>query len=108
MIFISFSYNININMTQYNALNIKLSNLQLKKLKPAIKNGPEVTLKFSSNIIGDSNDENNFFNKILLINSQVSKLRKSSANNYSGKSGENLGIILGPLQKAGLEMYSNH
>ena len=29
-------------MTQYNSLNIKLSNSQINKLKPAIKNGTDV------------------------------------------------------------------
>ena len=58
-------------MTQYNNLNVKLSNQQLNKLKSGIQNGTEVTLKISSNIIGDSNDENNFPRKILLINTQV-------------------------------------
>ena len=47
-------------MTQYNVLNVKLSNLQLSKLKSAINNGATVTLNLSSNIIDDSNDENNF------------------------------------------------
>ena len=32
-------------MIQYNSLNVKLSNLQLNKLKPGIKNNTEVTLK---------------------------------------------------------------
>ena len=36
-------------MTQYNTLNVKLSNLELDKLKSGIKSRPEVTLKFSSN-----------------------------------------------------------
>ena len=30
-------------MTQYNTLNVKLSNLQLNKLKSGIKNGTELT-----------------------------------------------------------------
>ena len=47
-------------MTQYNTLNVKLSNSQLK-LKLGIKNGTEVTLKISSIIGGDPNNENNFF-----------------------------------------------
>ena len=47
-------------MTQYNTLNVKLSNSQLNKLKSAIKNGTEVTLNLSSNLIGSSNDEINF------------------------------------------------
>ena len=31
-------------MTQYKTLNVKLSNLQLNKLKSTVKNGTEVTL----------------------------------------------------------------
>ena len=61
-------------MTQYNNLNLKLSNSRLNKLKLGIKNGTEVTLKISSNVVGDSNDENNFPHKLLLTNTQVSKL----------------------------------
>ena len=38
-------------MTQYNTLNVKLSNLQLNQLKSAIKKGTEVTLNLSSNLI---------------------------------------------------------
>ena len=63
-------------MTHYNTLNVKLFNSQLKKLKPRIKNGLEVTLKLSSNFAGDSNDENNFPHKLLLTNAKVSRLRK--------------------------------
>ena len=67
-------------MTQYNILNVKLSNSQLNKLKSGIQNGTEVTLKISSNIVGDSNNENNFPHKLLLTNTQVSKLCKDFAN----------------------------
>ena len=54
-----------------------MSNLQLNKLKSGIKNGNEVTLKLLSNIDGDSNNENNFPQKLLLTNTQVSKLLKA-------------------------------
>ena len=47
-------------MTQYNTLNVKLSNSQLNKLKYGIKNNTEVTLKLSSNVVFDANDEHNF------------------------------------------------
>ena len=67
-------------MTQYKTLNLKLSNSQLNKIKSRIKNSTEVTLKISSNVVGDSNDENNFQHKLLLINTQVSRLRKPFAN----------------------------
>ena len=72
-------------MTQYNTSNVKLSNSQLNQWKSRIKNGTEVTLKISSNVVGDSNDENNFSHKFLLINTQVSKLLKAFANNSSAK-----------------------
>ena len=57
-------------MTQHDTLNVKLSNSQLNKLKSRIKNGTEVTLKISSNVVGDSNDENNFPNNLLLTSTQ--------------------------------------
>ena len=41
-------------MTFYNTLNVKLSNSQLNTLKSDIKNGTEVTLNLSSNVIGNS------------------------------------------------------
>ena len=107
-------------MTHYNTLNVKLPNSQLNKLKSAIKNGTKVTLNLSSNIVGDSNDENNFPHKSLLTNTKVSKLRKAFANNFSVniklsktklhkivQSGGFLGRILGPLLKARLPLIEN-
>ena len=70
-------------MTQYNTLNVKLSNLQLNKLKSGINNNTEVTLEISLNVVGDPNDENNFPHKLLLTNTQVSKLRKAFASGSS-------------------------
>ena len=46
-------------MTQYNTLNVKLSNYQLKKLKSEIKYGTEITSKVWSSIVHDSNDDSN-------------------------------------------------
>ena len=48
-----------------NTLNVKLSNSHLKS---ETKNGIEVTLKLSSNVIGDSIDDNNFPHKLLITN----------------------------------------
>ena len=53
-------------MTQYNRLNVELSNSQLNKIKSAIKNETEVVLRLSSNMVGD--DEANFPHKLLLTN----------------------------------------
>ena len=43
-------------MTQYNSLNVMLSNSQLNKLSSTIKNETKVVLILSSNMIGDSDD----------------------------------------------------
>ena len=59
-------------MNQYKTSSVKLSNSQLKILKSGIKNNTGISLKISSNVVGDSNDENNFLHKLLLT--QVSKL----------------------------------
>ena len=47
-------------MTQYNSLNVKLSNSQLNKLKSATKNESHIVLRLSSNMVGNSADETNF------------------------------------------------
>ena len=57
-----------------------MSNLQLNKLKSEKKkkkNGTEVTLNLSLNLIGNSNDGTNFPHKSLLTNTQVSNFYKS-------------------------------
>ena len=105
-------------MTQYNSLNVKLSDSQLHKLKSAIKNESEVVLRLSSNMIGD--DETNFPHKLLLTNRQVANLCKAFANYLSLgiklskspipkmiQSGRFLGRLLGPLLKTGLPLMKN-
>ena len=73
-------------MTQYNTLNVEVT---------------EVNLKVSLNVVGDSNDETNFPHKLLFTDPQVSRLRNAFGNNSSA----NIGILgflvrlLGPLQK---------
>ena len=105
-------------MTQYNSLNVKLSNSLLNKLKSAIKNETEVVLRLSSNMIGDN--ETNFPHKLLLTNRQVTNLRKAYANHSSAnvklsktqlskmiQEGGFLGRLLGPLLKIGLALITN-
>ena len=67
-------------MTQYDSLIVKLSNSQLNKLKPSIKNEIEVVLRLSSSMIGDN--ETNFTHKLVLTNRQVANLCKVFANIY--------------------------
>ena len=107
-------------MTQYNSLNVKLSDSQLNKLKSAIKNETEGVLRLSPNMIGDSNDEDNFLHELLLTNSQVSSIRKKFSNNSAAntkfsktqlskmiQSGGFLGKLLDPLLKTGLPLIKN-
>ena len=107
-------------MTQCNTLNKTLSNLQLDKLKSGIKNGTKVTLKLSSNVVRDSSDDTIFPHKLLLIDTQILRLRKAFANNSLAniklsktqlyKIGQSEGFLrrlLGPLLKAGLPLIGN-
>ena len=100
-------------MTQYNSLNVKLSNSQLNKLKSAIKNETEV-----DNEIGDN--ETNSPHKLLLTNRQVTNLRKAFASYLSTdinllktqlfkmiQSGGFLGRLLGPLPKTRLSLIKD-
>ena len=66
-------------MTQYNSLNVNLSNSQLNKLQSAMKNETKVVLRLPSNIISNSDDETNFPHKSLVTDRQVENLRKAFA-----------------------------
>ena len=70
-------------MTQYNSLNVKLSNSRLNKFKSAIKNGTDVILRLSSNMVRNSDDEANFPHKLLIANRQILSLRKAFNNHTS-------------------------
>ena len=70
-------------MTEYNILNVKLSNSQLSKLKSPTKNESDVVLRLSANMIGNSDDETNFPHKLLLANRQVTNLHQAFANRAS-------------------------
>ena len=70
-------------MTQYNTINVKLFNSHINQVKSSIKNGIELTLNLSSNLIGTCNDETNFQHKLLWTNIQVSKICKAFANGLS-------------------------
>ena len=107
-------------MTQYNSLNVKLSNSQLNKLKSATKNETDVVLRLSSNMIGNSSDNTNFPHELLLTNRQVENIRKAFANNLSTdikfskaqlskmiQSGRFLGKFLGPLLRTGLPLMKS-
>ena len=105
-------------MTQYNSLNVKLSNSQLNKLKSAMKTESEIVLRSSPNMIGDN--ETNFSHQLLLTNRQISSICKAFTNHSSTnikfsksqlstmiQSGGFLGTLLGPLLKTGLRLIKN-
>ena len=111
-------------MTQYNSLNVKLSDSQLNKLKSAIKNETDVVLKISSGLVGNSNDNTNFPHKLLLTDRQVTNICKAFANNLStdvkfsktqllkmsqsgGFLGNLLGKLAGPLMKVAMPLAKN-
>ena len=111
-------------MTQYNSLNVKLSNSQLSKLKSSIKNETDVVLRISSNMVSNSNDNTNFPHELLLTNRQVANICKAFAKNTSTdikllktqlskmiQSGEFLGNLLGklagPLMKVAMPLAKN-
>ena len=71
-------------------------------------------------MVGDSNDETNLLHKLLLTNTQVSKIHKAFANNSSaniklsktqlqklGQSGGFLGRLSRPLYKSSLLLMKN-
>ena len=104
-------------MNQYNSLNENLSNSQLNKLKSEIKSEIVIILRLSSNMIGSSNDENNFLHKLLLTNRHDTDLRKPFTIYLSTdiklsktwlskmiQSGGFLVRLLGSLLKAGLSI----
>ena len=107
-------------MTQYNSLNVKLSNSQLNQLKSAIKSKSKIVLRLLSNMIDVSNYETNSAHKLLLTNRQVANLRKVFANNSSTdfklsetqlskmiQSGGFRGRLLRSLLKKGLPLINN-
>ena len=111
-------------MTQYNSLNVKLSNSQLNKLKSSMKNETDVVFRISSNMVGNSNDNTNFPHELLLTNRQVANIRKAFAKNTStdiklsktqlskmiqsaGFSGNLLGKLAGPLMKVAMPLAKN-
>ena len=103
-------------MVEYNKVNVKLSDVQLKKLKTAVKNKTCATLRMSLKIFNG----NDITHELLLTTRQKTKLRNSFKNNMSTdlklskaeickiiQSGGFLGRLLGPLLKIGLSLIKN-
>ena len=104
-------------MVEYNKVNVKLSGLQLKKLKTAVKNKTGLTLRMSMKMFNG----NNLLHELLLTTRQKTKLRNSFENNMltniklpkakiskKNKSGGFLRVLLskiaGPVTKVGVSL----
>ena len=111
-------------MTQYNSLNVKLSNSQLNKLKSAMKNESDIVVRISLSMIGNSNDNTNFPHELLLSDRKVANIREAFSKNSSTdvkfsktqllkmtQSGGFLGNLLsklaGPLMKVAMPLAKN-
>ena len=107
-------------MVEYNKVNVKLSNTQLKKLKDAVKDNTETNLRISSKMF----DGNDLPHELLLTTRQKTKLRNAFNNNTSAyiklsiaqinkiiQSGGFLGSLLtklaGPLMKIAVPLAKN-
>ena len=107
-------------MVEYNKVNVKLSDTQLKKLKNAVKNKTGTTLRISLKMFNGSN----LSHELLLTTRQKTKLRNTFNNNMSTdlklsksqiskiiRSGGFLGSLLskwtGPLIKVAILLAKN-
>ena len=103
-------------MVEYNVINAKLSDLQLNKLKSAVKNKRGTTLRMSARMFS----VNNLPHELLLTTRQTTKLRNAIENNMATdiklskaqiskiiQSGGFLGKLLDPLLKTGLPLIKN-
>ena len=64
-------------MIEYSKVNVKITDIQLKKLKPAVKNNTGATLRMSLRIF----DGNDLPHELLLTTRQKAKLRNAFNNN---------------------------
>ena len=103
-------------MVGYTKVNVKLSNIELKKLKDAVSNNKGTTLRISFKMFNG----NNLRDKLLLTTRQKTKIRNAFNNNRSTdikvskaqtnkiiQCGDFLGKLLGPLLKTGLPLIKN-
>ena len=103
-------------MVEYSKVNVKLSDMQLKKLKTAVKDKTETTLRMSLKMFNG----NDLPQELLVTTRQKTKLRNAFSNNESTdlqiskaeiskiiQSRGFLGRLLGPLLKTGLPLIKN-
>ena len=103
-------------MVEYNKVNVKLSNLQMSKLKNAVKNNERTTLRISAKMFNSDNLPNELF----LTQREITKLRNAIESKMPTdvklskaqiskiiQSGGFLGKLYGPLLKTGLPLLKS-
>ena len=107
-------------MVEYSKVNVKLTDTQLKKLKPTVENKTGTTLRMNLEML----DRNDLPHEFLLTTRQTTKLRNAFNNNMSTdlklskaqmskiiQSGGFLGSLLsklaGPLMKVAIPLAKN-
>ena len=90
-------------MVEYTKVNVKLTNLQLGKLKKAVKNNDSTTLRIS--IKNFNKDE--LPHKLLLTTRQSTKLRNAINNNKVTDLNLSKAQIAGPLMKVAMLLAKN-
>ena len=103
-------------MVEYSKVNVKLSDMQLKKLKTAVENKTGTTLRMNLKMFNG----NDLLHELLLTARQKTKLRNLFNNNMSNdlklskaqiskiiQLGGFLGRLLDPLLKTGLPLIKN-
>ena len=84
-------------MAEYSKVNVKLSDTQLKKLKTAVKNNIETTLRISLKMFNG----NDLPHELLLTTRQKTKLRNTFNNNMSA----DLKVSRAQISKINLEDF---
>ena len=92
--------------THYNTLNVKVSNSQPNKLESGIKNATEVTLHLSSNVVAESNGETKLSHKLLLIDTEFSRLCKGFTSNLSANKKISKGQLSNMIQLVGFSLMN--
>ena len=77
-------------MTQYNSVNVNLSDSQLKKLKSGTKNETRINLRLSSNMLSRSNNETGLQDELLLTKRQIANLHKAFTINFLSNINSNI------------------
>ena len=107
-------------MVEYSKVNVKLSDIQLKKLKIAVKNKIATTLRINLKMFNGSNFRRellwttrqktklrNAFNNNMSTDIKLSRAQISKINQSGGFLGQLLSKLAGPLTKVAIPLSKN-